>query len=333
MRLPNNYGSISKLSGSRRNPFMVRKTIGYNADGIQVYAYLGCYPTRADALTALSNYNQQVKPDAGITLAKVYQAWLPIHAKQVGRSALDSYKNAYRYISRITSIPLHTITYRHLQTVIDDMRSNGLSYSSCKKVRSLINMLYKFAIINCWIDKEFGQYLELGKDIKVRPHTPFTRQQINRLWKLNENTAGALILLYTGMRCGELLNLRKKDIKLKSKYLIVTESKTLAGRNRIIPIHNRILPIIESLVSTSNDRLFPFTYAQFSKKFKRLMKLINAKHSTHDCRHTVASLLDSSGANPNAVRAILGHKNGDITTRVYTHKSISDLRKAINLLK
>ncbi len=77
---------------------MVRKTIGYNADGIQVYAYLGCYPTRADALTALSNYNQQVKPDAGITLAKVYQAWLPIHAKQVGRSALDSYKNAYRYI-------------------------------------------------------------------------------------------------------------------------------------------------------------------------------------------------------------------------------------------
>ena len=44
-------------------------------------------------------------------------------------------------------------------------------------------------------------------------------------------------------------------------------------------------------------------------------------------------MLDSAGANPNATRAILGHKHGDITVKVYTHKSLRDLRKAISLLK
>lgn len=333
MRLPNGYGSISKLSGPRRRPFVVRKTIGYNGHGHQVYSIIGYYKSRSDALTALANYNQQSQPQTGITLAKVYQAWLPIHSKQVGQSAIESYKNAYRHIARITSVPLPDIQYRHLQQVIDDMRNAGLSYSSCKKVRSLINQLYKFAIINNWIDHEYGQYLALGKDIKVKPHKPFTRQQINKLWRIQDKAGGALILLYTGMRCGELLNLRRKDVKLKNKYLIVTDSKTIAGRNRLIPIHPRIFPIIKTAYYNADDYLYPYTYAQFRLQFKHWMKSIKADHSTHDCRHTVASLLDSSGANPTAVRAILGHKNGDITTRVYTHKTIADLRRAINKLK
>lgn len=156
-------------------------------------------------------------------------------------------------------------------------------------------------------------------------------QQINKLWQLNTaESDGALILLYTGMRCGELLNLRRRDINLKSKYLTVTKSKTKAGEGRIIPIHKRIQPIIESRCSQYQDRLFPISYTNFAKHFSRIT---NGKHTTHDCRHTVATMLDSADANPNAVRAILGHKNGDITDKVYTHKGLRDLRRAINLLK
>ena len=333
MRLPNGYGSVTKLTGNRRRPYIVKKTLGYNQNGHPLYQIVGYAETKEKGLQLLAEFNNTIKPSSAITLQKLFKMWIPIHSSSVTKSTISNYYNAYQHLSSIVNIPITNIKYSHLQAVIDSMREKGLSYSSCKKVRSLINMLYKFAIINGWIEKEFGQYLELGRDVKVRPHVPFTRQQINRLWDLNDNTAGALILLYTGMRCGELLKLRKKDIKLKSKYLIVTESKTQAGRNRIIPIHSRILPIVETVLESTEDRLFPFTYAQFSKEFKRLMKLINCKHSTHDCRHTVASLLDSSGANPNAVRSILGHKHGDITTRVYTHKTISDLRKAIQKLK
>ena len=56
-------------------------------------------------------------------------------------------------------------------------------------------------------------------------------------------------------------------------------------------------------------------------------------HTPHDTRHTVATLLDNAGANENAKRRILGHAGGDVTDRVYTHKSLRQLRKCIELLQ
>lgn len=63
------------------------------------------------------------------------------------------------------------------------------------------------------------------------------------------------------------------------------------------------------------------------------MKQINAKYTTHDCRHTCATLLDNAEANPNAKRRILGHSDGDVTDKTYTHKNLKQLRKAINKIK
>ena len=141
-----------------------------------------------------------------------------------------------------------------------------------------------------------------------------------------------LILLYTGLRIGELLKLRRQDIYRRSAYLIVRHAKTKAGEGRIIPIHHRIIPIIEQLYTNTDDYLFNISYTTFRKHFKDIMKQLNCKHTIHDTRHTFASLLDAV-APPNALRSLLGHKQGDITTRVYTHKTIRELRKAIELLK
>ena len=42
------------------------------------------------------------------------------------------------------------------------------------------------------------------------------------------------------------------------------------------------------------------------------MKLINAKYTTHDCRHTCATLMDNAEVNYNAKRRILGHAINDV---------------------
>ena len=63
------------------------------------------------------------------------------------------------------------------------------------------------------------------------------------------------------------------------------------------------------------------------------MALINAKHTTHDCRHTCATLMDNAEVNENAKRRILGHSISDVTNGVYTHKDIRQLRKAINKIR
>lgn len=279
----------------------------------------------------LELYRRQHRSNA-TTLKKLYEKWLPTRLELVSVSAINSYRVAYDHIQPIVDIPINLLKYQDMQSVIDNMRNKGLSYSSAKKVRTLLSLLSKYAIVNELVDKDYSPYLHLGKDTKVYPHKPFTRQQINKLWLLGDQATGILILLYTGMRCGGLLALRKSDINLRTKCLIVRQSKTEAGRNRIIPIHSRVLPAISQLYNESNDRVLPFTYSQFSRQFKEIMGRINCAHSTHDCRHTVASLLDKYGAPPNATRAILGHKHGDITTKVYTHKAIRELRKAIELL-
>ena len=58
MRLPNGYGSVVKLSGNRRNPFVVRKTREFNVKGHAVFDIVGYYPTREAGLIALAEYNK-----------------------------------------------------------------------------------------------------------------------------------------------------------------------------------------------------------------------------------------------------------------------------------
>lgn len=268
-----------------------------------------------------------------ITLRQLFNEWLPIHSQSISDSAVNSYFIAFKHISNIANMPITDIHFQHLQNVINSMHVKGLSYSSCKKVRTLLNKLFNYAVIKDYPITNYAQHLNLGPNIPTIKRRVFTRQQINKLWDIDTSYSHMiLILLYTGLRIGELLNLRKQDIYRRSSYLIVRHAKTKAGEGRIIPIHHRIMPIIEQIYCCVDDYLFTISYTTFHKHFKNIMKQLNCKHTIHDTRHTFASLLDSV-ASPNALRSLLGHKQGDITTRVYTHKTIRELRKAIELLK
>ena len=268
-----------------------------------------------------------------ITLRQLFNEWLPIHSQSISRSAVNSYHIAFKHISNIADMPITDIHFQRLQNVINSMHVKGLSYSSCKKVRTLLNQLFNYAIIKDYSITNYAIHLNLGPNIPTISRRVFTRQQINKLWMIDTPYSHMiLILLYTGLRIGELLNLRKQDINKRSSCLIVRHAKTKAGEGRIIPIHHRIMPKIEQLYISTSEYLFTISYTTFRKHFKDIMKQLNCKHTIHDTRHTFASLLDSV-APPNALRSLLGHKQGDITTRVYTHKTIRELRKAIELLK
>ena len=221
------------------------------------------------------------------------------------------------------------------------MKRHGLSYSSLKKVRSLISLLEKYALKTEIITKAYAPLLSIGCNRPVRPHHPFSRQKINKLWRQVDEPGvdTVLILLYTGMRCGELLQLQKADVHLRQRYIRITRSKTAAGI-RIIPIHHRIAALIESRIKSPGDALIcddtgrPYNYGRYCTIWRTVMHRIRAEgHTTHDCRHTVATLLDNADANETAKRRILGHAGGDITERVYTHKGLRQLRKCIELLK
>ena len=341
MRKPNGYGSVKKLTGNRRRPFVFlvsqegkQRPLAYFGTQIEAEIYAADYNKK---------HNNKILSGHEITFAELYYRWLPFHTDkyQPAKTTLCSYKVAFQHCLALHEMPLRKIKYHHLQSVIDDVKRKGLSYSSCKKIRSLLSLMFKYGIIMEFCNKNYTALLNLGKNKAVRPHKPFTRQKINRLWN-NINIPGVdtvLILIYTGMRVGELLNLTTDDIYLRQKYIKITKSKTKSGL-RSIPIHEKILPLIVArmqnatgkfLISNHNGKAY--NYSTYRQLWNKIMKQINAKHTTHDCRHTCATLLDNAEANENAKRRILGHATGDVTDIVYTHKNLKQLRKAMNKIK
>jgi integrase len=71
----------------------------------------------------------------------------------------------------------------------------------------------------------------------------------------------------------------------------------------------------------------PINYPKFAKTLKAF------GHTPHECRHTFRSWLDNAGANKVCIDRLMGHVSETVGERIYTHKTISDLRKAIELLK
>ena len=77
MRNPNGYGSVVKLSGKQRNPYMVRKASGFNEKKQPVYNIIGYAPTREAANIMLAKYNENpwnTNVDK-ITFEEMYQEW------------------------------------------------------------------------------------------------------------------------------------------------------------------------------------------------------------------------------------------------------------------
>lgn len=339
MRKPNGYGSIKKMSGNRRRPFVFVVT----KDGKQKPMGYFCTQTEAEIFAADYNKkNNRILHGHEITFAELFYRWLPFYVDKhlPSKSTISSYHISFRHCLPLHDMPLKKIKYYHLQDIIDTVKRKGLSYSTCKKIRSTISLMYKYALIMEYVDKSYASLLNLGRNKQVRPHKPFTRQKINKLWS-NLEIEGVdtiLILIYTGMRIGELLELTKDNVYLRQKYIKITKSKTRSGL-RAIPIHEKIFPLIQVRMHTAGKNLIctqdgnPYNYSTYCTVWDKIMTMINAKHTTHDCRHTCATLLDNAEVNENAKRRILGHSINDVTNGVYTHKDIRQLRKAINKIR
>ena len=266
--------------------------------------------------------------------------WKPKHVEyfRVSESTVKGYESAYKHCSSLYDVPVESIRYKDLQAVIDGM--TGLSYASKKKVRNLLSLLFAYARKMEYTTRDFTGLIHIGRNRPVNPHHAIRKRKINQLWKLTDTVPDVdlvLILIYTGLRNGELMALLKSDINKRQKFLRVTKSKTAAGI-RIVPIHHLIWPLVEKRLASEGPYLVnvdgkPYDYSRFARTFRRIMKLVHGeKHKPHDTRHTCATLLDGAEVNDNARKMILGHARADVTNGVYTHKTLRQLRKAIESL-
>ncbi|MBW8383998.1 MAG: site-specific integrase [Youngiibacter sp.] len=232
-----------------------------------------------------------------------------------------------------------TIKTQKLQDTLD---SFGLNYSAANKVKVLWAALWDWCVVNDVVDRNYAKYVKVSSEVKSELHKPYSDAEIHLMWdNLDKypNLDYVLITCYTGMRPGELLALQKSNINLEERTMR-GGSKTTAGKNRLIPIHKRIVPLLEARIDKATgehlfytDRGKAMQYGSLLTMYwPEMMNPLGLEHKPHDGRHTCTTNLDRKGANDTAIKMIIGHKSADFTKRVYTHKHIEDLLAAIDLL-
>lgn len=340
MKNPNGYGSVFKLSGKRRKPFAVRITTGWSDDGKQTFEYLGYFQSRQKAMMALADYNSNPYDlsSGKITFKEVYERYAKERFPKVSKSSHSGYRMAFNRSESLHDLKFIEIKKAHLQSVIDKCDK---SYGTKRKIKVLFNQLYKYAMQNDLTHKDYATFVELPKNDTVSSRKPFTIDEINKLWDNVDRLEfidTVLIMIYTGLRPGELVTIENKKIKLEERYFR-GGFKTDAGTNRVVPIHKKIHSLIERRIDEQNKNLIVNSdgndmtyYTYYHDRWQNLMKQLEMKHKPHDCRHTFATLMDNAGANKLSIRRIMGHASKDITDKVYTHKDIEQLIIAIDML-
>lgn len=205
-------------------------------------------------------------------------------------------------------------------------------------MRNLIVKLDKYALGEDIISRGYGKLLDIEYDVSTSTRTPFTYEAIEKIWKHESNLIAdiLLILLHTGMRIEELLIIKNENIDLSKKYL-VGGIKTKAGKDRLIPIHHSIFPIIKRYYDTTNTYLFTIGekrlyYEKYLKSYKAFMEELDLNYTTHETRYTFRSELDRLGANTRCIDLIMGHESGNTGNRVYNQKTIEELKATVELL-
>lgn len=145
-----------------------------------------------------------------------------------------------------------------------------------------------------------------------------------------------LVLLLTGMRKSEVLNLRWAHIDFERRILTIPENKT--GKVRYVPTSDALIVVL-SKVSKLNDCPFVFPNPKTKKPFLSINNsLIKVRKEAglssltlHDLRHTFAStLFNEGGFLLHEAQKILGHKDIRMTQR-YSHLGQPALKRAVDL--
>jgi integrase/recombinase XerD len=172
----------------------------------------------------------------------------------------------------------------------------------------------------------------------------------NKSWLEERDLAMILMLLNTGMRVSELINLNLNSIQSDGDTLrVIIIGK--GGKERMLKLNNKAVQALQSYLAVRpapidpkhQDALFlnknfgrisRKAVSEMVKKYVRVAKLPpkSASISPHKLRHTLATLLLANGENLRVVQEILGHSSIQ-TTQIYTHVINSEKDQALDRLE
>ncbi|WP_037351054.1 tyrosine-type recombinase/integrase [Anaeroarcus burkinensis] len=297
-----------------------------------------------------------------MTVQEWLETWLNEYAKpKVRQTTWESYESVIRrhVVPHIGMMRIQSLKPEHLQRLFNEKIRNGrvdgkggLSATTVRYINAAINQAFKQAVKNQIISRNIAELVEKPK-VKKHEISPLTKEQINKFLecaKGHKFYEAFLIECFTGLRRGELLGLRWKDIDFEKYQLTVNQSvnvtrtglkiaepKTKTSK-RTIPLTEQVMVILKIYrkrqieerlrlgIPNTYDLIFcnekgqPFDPTNFVRQFESVLKMAELPRVRfHDMRHTHATLLLAQGENIKVVQERLGHTTVRMTLDTYSH--------------
>ncbi|MDO5349799.1 MAG: tyrosine-type recombinase/integrase [Lachnospiraceae bacterium] len=373
-RLPNGFGQISEIKNRNlRKPFRAMVTVGKTELGRPIVKPLkpeSYFQTYELAYEALIEYNRNPYDlDDDISVEQLYEKWSDEYFPKIADTAVRTITSAWAYCSSIKSMRAKDVRARHIKGVMED--GYRIEYRGKKKgekifasantkarIKSMFNLMFDYALEYEIVPMNYARTFDLSgeiiqeKESAKQDHIPLTEKELALLWEHVDTVQFVdwiLIQCYMGWRPQELATLRLDEVNLE-KWYMQAGMKTDAGKQRLVPIHTRIRPLVQKnynfAVSIGSQYLFndkgqthsgswKVTYDKYRHRFDKVMAALgmDPDHRPHDPRKTFITRAKKAGVDEYALKAMVGHKIEDITESTYTVRDIEWLREDIEKIK
>lgn len=309
--------------------------------GVCFYGY-----TEAEALAAREEYKRREKAGEykhdNPTVREYADRWLPLHKSGVSKKCYADYA---KQLSALTDI----IGDIYVKSVtVDDAAEvwkhyAGYSASTIKRAKMLYIALFDTAIENdiCVKNPFRGKFAQPPKGTEGS-HRALTEEEISLIWSTPHRMQfAAMIMLYCGLRRGEVLALTSKDINTTENTITVNKAirynvnkpilsppKTTAG-NRVVPVPYILQPYLKDfkgrILSTAEGKTM--TETSFTRCWESYILHLSksAGHPVsirpHDLRHTYCTMLRDAGVDMKQAMIWMGHSDEKMILHVYDHVS------------
>lgn len=260
-------------------------------------------------------------------------------------------------IPSLGGMKLRDIKAINLQVIISDKAKSGFSTGTMKQIKQTATRILEVAVDSELLPKNVFSHVKVPK-IEPKERQALNEDQvkmINETWDTHFMGYPAMIMLYCGLRRGELLALQWRDIDLDRDVITVSKSveyisnqpkiktpKTKAGR-REIPIPLYLHNILVQVKGKDNSVVCPdasgsyMSDAAFQSAWHSYMNHLNLYYggkngsrsnpkiqviepfTPHMLRHTYATMLYDAGVDVKSAQKFLGHASIEMTLSVYTH--------------
>jgi integrase len=363
---------------SKYNYYRVTATVGKNADGKPIRKqFYGA--SKKDAEQKRDDYMTGLKQGLSVgydkaTFGKAFEHWLEhVQKAAIGPATYIKYESMHRlHIAPcgLAGMKLVDIRAANIQGVYNELLQTTTA-KNIHQIHKLLKVFFKYCLETDALIKSpllAIKLPDLPKQSEV--NTALSDEDIERLVraaKEDMKNFPFVFAMFTGLRAGELLALKYKDIDFKTdmisvnknvRYLsvdgkyqpVLSDTKTESSIRKV-PILAEIKPMLIAHIENTRKAsrvlsirgdflLFPSetgTYREqnnFLQSFKRLCDKLGIEKgcTIHSLRHTFCTILARQGVSLLDASKLMGHSNVSITAKVYAHVSDDDKKNAVKKL-